>query len=207
MRKPAFDHPIDIAPRARHAFCMLDPLCEKTVLAATIAAALCLSGCGPVKRPDGGSGLLAQGAAAPDFEAKDGSGAALRLSDLRGKLAVVYFYPKDDTPGCTKQACAFRDNFAAFERAGIAVFGISRDSEASHREFRKKHSLPFALVADGAGDVQKSYGVPDKLPGLAQRVTFLVGRDGKVARVWPEVDPVLNVDQVLDAARQLGNPS
>jgi thioredoxin-dependent peroxiredoxin len=160
-------------------------------------------GCGPTQRPDGGSGLLAPGDAAPDFTARDAAGANLKLSDVKGRLAVVYFYPKDETPGCTKQACAFRDNFAKFERAGVTVFGVSRDSEASHGEFRARHELPFALVADESGAVQSAYGVPSKLPGLAQRVTFLIDAEGKVARVWPEVDPVLNVSEVLQAAEAL----
>ena len=170
--------------------------------------AAALSGaCGPTQRPDGGEGLLAAGAQAPDFAARDASGATVRLSQARGKLAVVYFYPKDETPGCTKQACAFRDNFARFGESGVAVFGVSRDSQESHDAFREKHKLPFALVADESGDIQRAYGVPSKLPGMSTRVTFLVDREGKIVRVWPEVDPVLNVEEVLKAAQALGQPS
>lgn len=172
-----------------------------------VAATLALLACTSTQRPDGGSGLLAVGAPAPDFTAKDAQGAAVRLSQTRGQIAVVYFYPKDETPGCTKQACAFRDKFAEFAAAGVTVFGVSRDSQQSHDAFRKHHELPFALAADESGAVQRAYGVPSKLPGVSARVTFLVDRDGKIARVWPEVDPVLNVGEVLGAARQIGQRS
>jgi peroxiredoxin Q/BCP len=160
--------------------------------------------CGPTARPDGGSGLLGVGATAPDVTGTDAKGAPIRLSDVKGKPAIVYFYPRDETPGCTKEACAFRDAFTRFESAGVVVFGVSRDSEASHREFREHHKLPFPLVADEAGKVQAAYGVPSKMPGIAARVSFLVGRDGKIAHVWPEVDPVLHATEVLTAAQQLG---
>jgi peroxiredoxin Q/BCP len=163
--------------------------------------------CGPTQRPDGGSGLLAVGAQAPDFAARDAEGAEVRLSHARGQLAVVYFYPKDETPGCTKQACAFRDKFDQFAAAGVRVFGVSRDSQKSHDAFRKHHSLPFALAADESGDIQNAYGVPSRIPGVSARVTFLVDRQGKIVEVWPQVDPVLNVTEVLDAARRIGQPS
>jgi peroxiredoxin Q/BCP len=212
---------IDNAPRGRHGASMLLP---RRILSAgaalggivpalrgsalsLVAAACALLACGPTQRPDGGSGLLAVGAAAPDFAAKDAQGAPVRLSQARGKVAVVYFYPKDETPGCTKQACAFRDNFAKFEHAGVTVFGISRDSQQSHDAFRAHHRLPFALLADEDGAVQRAYGVPSKMPGMSARVTFLVDRDGKIARVWPQVDPVQNVTEVLNAAQQLGQAS
>jgi peroxiredoxin Q/BCP len=175
--------------------------------AALIATAQALLACGTTTRPDGGAGLLPVGAGAPDFKASDDKGATVRLSDARGRFAVVYFYPRDETPGCTKQACAFRDNFAKFEAAGVAIFGVSRDSEQSHREFRANHKLPFPLAADEGGLLQRAYGVPSRLPGISRRVTFLVDRAGKVARVWPEVDPVLNVSEVLAAAQALASSS
>jgi peroxiredoxin Q/BCP len=166
-----------------------------------LSGALTLIGCGPAKRPDGGTGLLPVGSVAPDFAGQTAQGTSLRLSETQGHPSVVYFYPKDETPGCTKQACAFRDTFAKFEAAGVRVFGISRDTAEKHAKFRAHHQLPFALVADNAGTVQAAYGVPNKLPGIAARVTFLIGRDGKIARIWPNVDPVLNVTEVLHAAR------
>ena len=154
-------------------------------------------------RPDGGEGLLPVGASAPDFTARDASDQPLKLSSVKGKLAVVYFYPKDETPGCTKQACALRDAFGEYEESGVVIFGVSRDSEESHKKFRASHQLPFPLVSDESGKVQEAYGVPSKIPGMASRVSFLVDRQGKVAKVWPDVDPALHADQVLSAAREL----
>jgi thioredoxin-dependent peroxiredoxin len=160
--------------------------------------------CGPTTRPDGGEGLLAVGARAPELVGSDAQGAPVRLSDVKGRPAIVYFYPKDETPGCTKQACALRDAFTQFESAGVTIFGVSRDSEESHRAFRTAHKLPFPLVADEAGKAQAAYGVPSKVPGIAARVSFLVGRDGKIAQVWPDVDPAMHAEQVLAAAKALG---
>lgn len=149
------------------------------------------------------SGLLASGSSAPDIEGSTEQGSTLRLSQTKGTIAVVYFYPKDETPGCTKEACAFRDNYSAFESAGVTVFGVSRDTAQSHAAFRAHYQLPFVMVADPNGTVQQAYGVPSKLPGIAARVTFLIDRSGKVARVWPDVDPVQHAKEVLDAAKQL----
>jgi thioredoxin-dependent peroxiredoxin len=154
--------------------------------------------CGPVKRPDGGTGLLPVGAVAPDFEGRDVTGKLVHLSEVRGHPSVVYFYPKDETPGCTHEACAFRDAFARYQAKQITVFGVSRDSLESHREFRTHHALPFPLVADENGNVDRAYGVPSTL-GMSKRVTFLVGSDGKVVRVWPDVDPAIHADEVLAA--------
>jgi thioredoxin-dependent peroxiredoxin len=148
-------------------------------------------------------GLLAVGAHAPDIEGKDAKGQAVRLSDRRGSVSIVYFYPKDGTPGCTKEACAFRDTFDRFNQRGVTIFGVSRDDEASHAKFRAEHSLPFPLVADPSGTIQKAYGVPDKMPGLASRVTFLVAADGRIAKVWPDVDPAVHADEVFQAIEQL----
>jgi peroxiredoxin Q/BCP len=153
------------------------------------------------KRPDGGEGVLSAGAVAPDFAAHDATGKLVRFSEYAGKDRVVYFYPKDETPGCTKEACAFRDAFDKYSERGIVLFGVSRDSEESHKKFREHHSLPFALAADESGDVQKAYGVPSKMGVLASRVTFLVGKDGKVERVWENVDPGVHAAEVLAAVR------
>ena len=141
------------------------------------------------------------GATAPDFEAREPDGTATRLSGASGSPRVVYFYPKDETPGCTKEACAFRDAFDRYREKGIVIFGVSRDSAESHREFQQHHALPFALAADESGVVQKAYGVPSKL-GHAARVTFLVGRDGRVVRVFPDVDPAVHANEVLAAAER-----
>lgn len=160
------------------------------------------SACGQTQRPDGEVGPLPVGAPAPDLLAEDANGEPVRLSDMRGKVAAVYFYPKDGTPGCTKQACAFRDAYDRLEDAGVVVFGVSRDSAESHRRFRREHGLPFPLVADESGDALRAYGVPKRF-GMAGRVTFLVGPDGRVARVWPDVDPATDAQRVLAAAREL----
>jgi thioredoxin-dependent peroxiredoxin len=159
-----------------------------------------LGACGPVARPDGGKGLLPVGAMAPDVVGERPDGTSARLSQVRGHPAVVYFYPADETPGCTKEACAFRDAFKEYEALQVTIFGVSRDSEQSHAEFRTKHALPFPLVADEDGVVSQAYGVSSTM-GLAARVTFLVGADGKIARVWPDVDPGVHAKEVLEAVR------
>jgi peroxiredoxin Q/BCP len=148
-------------------------------------------------------GLLAVGAPAPDVTGKDAKGQVSHLSDRKGHVSIVYFYPKDGTPGCTKEACAFRDTFDKFSQRGITIFGVSRDDEASHAKFLAEHSLQFPLVSDPSGTVQKAYGVPDKAPGLASRVTFLVAADGSIAKVWPDVDPAVHADEVWKAIEQL----
>ena len=162
-----------------------------------------LAGCGETKRPDGNVGLLPVGSAAPDVVGEDAAGNPVKLSDQKGKMAVVYFYPRDGTPGCTKQACAFRDTFDKLQQAGVTVFGVSRDSVQSHREFRKEHSLPFAMVSDESGAVMSAYGVPSKFFIMSARVTFLVDHQGKIAQVWPEVDPAVDAERVLAAAKAL----
>ena len=181
--------------------------------AAGILAVLLLSAlaaCGAQQRPDGGKGVLEVGASAPELEGVDVSGKRFRLSDSRAagtaKPAVVYFYPKDGTPGCTKEACAFRDAWKRFSERGVVVFGVSRDSEASHAKFLKEHELPFPLVADEEGKVQAAYGVPSQL-GMAARVTFLVDQTGRIAKVWPDVDPGVHADDVLKAIEELERSS
>jgi thioredoxin-dependent peroxiredoxin len=156
--------------------------------------------CGATQRPDGGKGLLPVGAQAPDFAATDAFGKPVRLSETAGHPRVVYFYPKDETPGCTKEACAFRDAFDEYKKRGISLFGVSRDSEESHRKFREHHALPFYLAADPSGDVQRAYGVPGHL-GIASRVTFLIDANGKIAFVWEKVDPAAHSAEVLAQVR------
>jgi len=170
-----------------------------TRFAALAFVGLAALGCGEPRRPDGGEGLLRVGDVAPDMSGEDASGNVVKLSGVRGHPAVVYFYPKDETPGCTKEACAFRDTFAKYEAAGVVIFGVSRDSTESHRAFAKNHKLPFPLVADEAGDLERAYGVSSHF-GMTARVTFLVGADGRVARVWPDVDPGVHAAEVLAAA-------
>jgi len=165
-----------------------------------VSVALALGACGPVARPDGGAGLLPVGAIAPDVAGQRPDGGIARLSALRGHQAVVYFYPADETPGCTKEACAFRDAFKEYETLSVTIFGVSRDSAESHHEFRTKHALPFPLVADEDGVIAHAYGVSSTF-GLDSRVTFLVGADGRIAHVWPNVDPGVHAKEVIAAVR------
>ena len=146
--------------------------------------------------------LLKEGEQAPDLVGEAADGTKVRLSEQKGHPAVVYFYPKDATPGCTIEACAFRDAFDRYQQAKITVFGVSSDSAESHRAFRKQHQLPFPLVADEDGRVQHSYGVRSNL-GMAERVTFLIGPAGEVAHVWPDVDPGIHANEVLTRAAAL----
>ena len=149
--------------------------------------------------------MLKEGDAAPDFEARDAEGNAVKLSDLRGRKVVLYFYPKDDTPGCTKEACSFRDSFAEFGRRGIKVLGVSTDDERSHRKFAEKYSLPFTLLADTDHAVADLFGVYGekqfmgrKYMGVA-RQTFLIGEDGRVVKVFDKVKVDEHADEVLQA--------
>jgi len=129
------------------------------LLLAALVTSVGLSACGPVKRPDGGTGLLPVGSSAPDVEGHDATGKAIRLSEMHGHAAVVYFYPKDGTPGCTHEACAFRDAFQRYQTRGVVIFGVSRDSDESHKDFLANQSLPFPLVSDQDGSVDRAYGV------------------------------------------------
>jgi len=156
---------------------------------------------GPVRRPDGGFGLLPSGASAPEVVGHGPSG-DVRLTELRGKAVVLYFYPQDETPGCTKEACAFRDAWNELEKANITVVGVSTNSAERHQAFQQKHQLPFALASDDSGEIGASYGVSKKLWGY-DRVTFLIDRNGKVAHVWPSVDPGIHAREVIDQASRL----
>jgi thioredoxin-dependent peroxiredoxin len=172
------------------------------VVSFLLALALAVAGCGEVKRPDGGSGLVPVGAPAPDVVGEDPAGHEVRLSANRGKAVVVYFYPADGTPGCTKEACAFRDAWAKLDQAGVVVLGVSSNSAESHRKFQKEHQLPFALASDESGAIASAYGVSKKLWGY-DRVSFLIGKDGRVAKIWPSVDPGVHAREVIEQAGQL----
>ena len=146
---------------------------------------------------------LAVGDRAPDFALPDAGGGTVRLSDFRGKKAVVlYFYPKDDTPGCTKEACGFRDSYEEFTSAGAEVIGVSSDSGESHRGFASKHKLPFTLLSDRGGKVRRQYGVPATLGLLPGRVTFVIDRGGVVRHVFnSQLAATRHVREALDALR------
>ena len=148
---------------------------------------------------------LAVGAPAPDFTATSDAGTPLSLADLRGRPVVLYFYPKDDTPSCTAEACGFRDEFARFESVGAAVIGVSTDGVKSHARFREKFALPFPLVSDPDHAIADAYGVWQeksmygrKYMGVV-RTTFLIDRDGRIARVWEKVRSKGHADEVAQA--------
>ena len=145
------------------------------------------------------------GQPAPDFDLTDAKGKHVRLADFRGKRAVVlYFYPKDDTPGCTKEACSFRDSYESFKEAGAEVIGVSSDSEASHEKFASKFKLPFTLLADKGGAVRKQYGVPATLGLLPGRVTFVIDREGIVRHVFnSQLQATRHVDEALGILKRL----
>lgn len=167
-----------------------------------LALALSLASCGAPARPDGGVGLLATGAAAPDVSAVDQHGKAHRLSEERGHPVIVYFYPKDNTPGCTKEACAFRDAWDRYQKAGVMIFGVSSDDQKSHEAFAKEQKLPFPILADPAHAWSSAFGVSTKL-GMTARVSFLVDASGKIAKVYPDVDPAVHAEGVLKDAAAL----
>jgi len=147
--------------------------------------------------------MIEEGKTAPDFELKTDSGATVRLSDLRGKQVVLYFYPKDDTPGCTTQACGIRDAYGEFEDAGAVVLGISPDDERSHQKFKQKYGLPFTLLADDGHHVAEEYGVWAEKSYAGRtymgvdRSTFVIAEDGTVKKVLPKVKPATHADEVL----------
>ncbi len=139
---------------------------------------------------------------APSFALSDQDGIRRSLDEFHGKVVVLYFYPKDATPGCTREACAFRDAWARLEAAGVQVLGVSTDDVASHRAFAAEHDLPFPLLADTDGAVARAYGVSTPM-GMAARTTFLIDGEGVVRRVWEDVDPAVHVDEVLAAIGEL----
>jgi peroxiredoxin Q/BCP len=142
-----------------------------------------------------------QGKQLPDVELVTEDGERLSSGDLGGEKTVLYFYPKDDTPGCTKEACAFRDRMGDYERANIRVYGVSLDSPESHRRFREKYNLNFPLLTDEGGRAAEALGVLREGGEKANRVTFLLDPGGRIARVYPEVSPETHADEILaDAA-------
>lgn len=148
-----------------------------------------------------------QGGAAPEFQLPDQNGRTRSLSELRGRWVVLFFYPKDDTTGCTREACALRDQFVDFSDLGASLIGVSLDRVKSHERFARKHALPFPILSDRGGWVALAYGVRGGLGPLkyAKRVTFLIDPQGRIARVYPKVKPSTHAAQVLDDLRALQN--
>jgi peroxiredoxin Q/BCP len=148
---------------------------------------------------------LKEGDQAPEFTASTNGGGRVSLSDFNGKNVVLYFYPKDDTPGCTKEACAFRDRFAEFREKGAVVLGVSIDPVKAHDKFVQKYKLPFTLLADEDRKIVEAYGVWGQKSFMGRkylgtfRVTFLIGPDGVIKRIWPSVKPEEHAGEVLAA--------
>lgn len=154
--------------------------------------------------------MAAAGEFAPDFEVNDSFGKKVKLSDFMGKNVALYFYPRDDTPGCTVEACNFRDDFLEFKKSGIVVLGVSMDEEKSHQRFAKKFGLPFPLLADNNGVVSRMFGAfgeknffGKKIQGV-KRKTFLIGRDGKILHVFEKVDVKVHSREILEFFKSLG---
>lgn len=146
---------------------------------------------------------IAEGGAAPDFTLPGDDGRMVKLSDYRGKQPVVlYFYPKDETAGCTKEACAFRDNLSDFKKAGVEVLGVSVDSIESHQKFKQKENLNFTLLSDEKKEVTNRYGVLAS-SGVARRVTFIIDKNGTVRKIYRDVSPEEHAAEVLEFARSL----
>jgi peroxiredoxin Q/BCP len=149
--------------------------------------------------------MVEEGQEAPDFELTSDEGERVKLSQFRGKPVVLYFYPRDDTPGCTTQACGIRDNYDDFQERGAVVLGVSPDEESSHVKFKQKYGLPFTLLADPEHTVSEQYGVwgERKYMGRTymgvERSTFLIDPEGRIARVMRKVKPDTHVEQVLRA--------
>jgi thioredoxin-dependent peroxiredoxin len=162
-----------------------------------LAASLSLSlfGYGAAKAGD-----LHIGAVAPDFRLSDQHGRMHRLSDYQGRWVVLYFYPKNDTPGCTEEACRFRDDIAYFNTIGARVFGVSVDSVESHAAFAGKHGLPFPLLSDAGGETARAYGSLRNfgLFKLAQRHSFIIDPDGRIAKIYRKVSPSTHSAEVIE---------
>ncbi len=153
--------------------------------------------------------LLEIGEKAPDFEAFDQDGKKVSLKQFKGKIIVLYFYPKDNTPGCTKEACSLRDRFSTFKKKGITVLGVSKDSQKSHHGFIEKYDLPFTLISDSDKKVQESYGVwkeknmyGKKVMGTV-RTTFIIGEDQNIAYIFTKIDCENHAEEVLEKLEEL----
>ena len=136
---------------------------------------------------------------APSFELKDGQGKVHKLSDYKGKIVALYFYPKDDTPGCTAEACNLRDNYTLLQDSGIVILGVSYDDSTSHREFSKKYDLPFPLLSDTKKEVAAAYGAKGTLTGffVSERKTYLIDKSGKIMHIFDDVETGNHAAQIM----------
>ncbi len=164
-------------------------------------------------RPRRGEAAMPQeGQPAPDFQGQmvyQGETRPIKLSDYKGYKVVLYFYPKDDTPGCTKEACAFREGFRQFKDAGVFILGCSVDSAQSHAAFIRKYNLPFPLLLDPDKKIATAYGAANGIPilGLNRRITFVIDEQGKIVKVYPHVDPSANPGEILKAYASTPRPT
>lgn len=145
--------------------------------------------------------LLSIGAHAPEFSLQDHTGTIRTLSDYKGSYLVVYFYPKDDTPGCTKEACMIRDMYDEYAQNGIVVLGISKDSPESHIKFKEKYELPFTLLSDPGQSTIQAYGASGTL--FNKRITYIIDPEGVIAKVYPDVDPASHAMELLNDLKTL----
>jgi len=174
-------------------------------IALIVVAAMVVSGIINLIRQRTAQGaMLAEGQLAPAFVSQMVVGEEVKpvkLSDFLGKKVILYFYPKDETPGCTKEACAFRDGYTRFEQAGIVILGCSVDTADSHKAFIKKYDLPFALLLDPDRKIANAYGAANGIPilGLDKRITYLIDEKGTIIKVYPNVDPAIHSKEIIAA--------
>lgn len=160
------------------------------------------SGSQPGSQAESAGGALAVGSPAPEITLQSQDGRVRTLSEHRGHPVLVYFYPRDATPGCTREACALRDAWDRLQAAGAVVYGVSTDDVESHRRFHDEHQLPFDLLADPEETAAQAYGVPVRM-GFASRMSFLIDAEGNLARIFPDVDPAVHADEVIAAIQAL----
>ncbi len=147
---------------------------------------------------------LGVGDPAPDVSAKNQDGKLVRFADHKGQFVLVFFYPKDETPGCTKEACDLRDKYVELKSLNTVIYGVSRQDAESHKKFIAKHKLPFDLLVDGDGELGKAFGVGTILGlGFSKRQSFLIGKDGKIAKFYEKVDPETHAQEVVDDVKKL----
>jgi peroxiredoxin Q/BCP len=196
MRSPILSLALSAATLVLVAGCSRDAAPRGDTTTATAASAPAPSATPNAEPAAPGAAAVTVGKAPPDFSAKAHDGTDLKLSALKGKQVVLYFYPKDETPGCTKEACAFRDAWKELEKKGIVLIGISTDNAESHKAFAKHHELPFHLVSDETGTIAKSFGVPNR-GGFLGRQTFVIGADGNVKKIYRDVDVTKHAAEIL----------
>lgn len=184
---------------------MSQRLVVRLVSAALTVGALTagVAGCGGSQSGEAtSSAALAVGSPAPEIMLQSQEGRVRTLSEHRGHPVLVYFYPRDATPGCTREACALRDAWDRLQATGAVVYGVSTDDVASHRSFHDEHQLPFDLLSDPEETAARAYGVPVRM-GFASRMSFLIDAQGNVARIFPDVDPGVHADEVIAAIEAL----